>query len=299
MLRVLLSNFTSQVGWLLRKIISVKIKNIDETILEIFEGEKTLIRFGDGELQLLLRKGGIGFQKSTPLLEMKLSNLFEEAVTEQKDRILLCMPGILSGVPREYSMKKEAKLYWFEFMARNYKELKKLFERYEGIEFGDSCLTRPFMDTQNFEYAQNVFNAIKENLKERRILIIEGRYTRFGVGNDLLSKAKDVRRILCPEQNAFDKYEDILNYARNQRNIDVVILALGPTAKVLAFNLAILGFWCLDLGHLDVEYEWYRKRATKKEAITNKYVNESGNKILFEEAALDERYKKEVIATIV
>lgn len=30
----------------------------------------------------------------------------------------------------------------------------------------------------------------------------------------------------------------------------------------------------IDIGHIDVEYEWYLMGATKKTAIPNKYVNE-------------------------
>ena len=37
----------------------------------------------------------------------------------------------------------------------------------------------------------------------------------------------------------------------------MILIALGPTATVLAYDLAKQGYWALDIGHLDLEYEWY------------------------------------------
>ena len=39
----------------------------------------------------------------------------------------------------------------------------------------------------------------------------------------------------------------------------MIIIALGPTATVLAYDLAMVGYWALDMGHIDLEYEWFLK----------------------------------------
>ena len=52
------------------------------------------------------------------------------------------------------------------------------------------------------------------------------------------------------------------------------ILALGPSATILAYDLAINGYQAMDCGHMDIEYEWFLQGATKKVSIKNKYVNE-------------------------
>nr|WP_295113751.1 GT-D fold domain-containing glycosyltransferase [uncultured Methanobrevibacter sp.] len=51
-------------------------------------------------------------------------------------------------------------------------------------------------------------------------------------------------------------------------------MALGPTATVLSYDLAEEGYYALDIGHLDIEYEWFLRKATKKIAIENKWINE-------------------------
>ena len=76
------------------------------------------------------------------------------------------------------------------------------------------------------------------------------------------------------------------------------ILALGPTATVLAYDLATFGFQALDLGHIDIEYEWFLMGATKKVPIKNKYVNEAkGGRI--KTSIANEKYKSEIIANLI
>lgn len=294
---ILLLPVLSKIAPLLQKKIRVRVMNIEETLDEIFKGRKTIIRFGGGELRLLLGCGETDFQKQNPKLQYRLNEILKE-VSEQKDgeEILICMPGVLSDYPREYSLGKVAKLFWFTFLTKKFSKLRKLFEDFPGLVFGDACFTRPYMDTQDREYASKVFARIKSELKGKNVLIIEGRFSRFGVGNDLLSETKSVRRILGPEVNAFDQCDALLERAKQEKSVDAVILALGPAAKVLAYELSKAGFWCLDLGHLDIEYEWFRLNTNRKVIIKNKYVNESSKKFVGD-GDLDETYKNQIIST--
>ncbi len=109
------------------------------------------------------------------------------------------------------------------------------------------------------------------------VLVVEGRKTRMGLDNDLLSSAKKIGRIICPEENAWNAYTEILSSIEKQgNNYDIILCSLGPTATVLAFDLAKKGFWAIDIGHLDVEYEWFCRKCQKKEPIRYRYVNEAG-----------------------
>ena len=54
----------------------------------------------------------------------------------------------------------------------------------------------------------------------------------------------------------------------------IVLLAIGPTATVLSYDLADNGFQVIDIGHLDVEYQWYLMQEKKKKPLENRTVNE-------------------------
>ena len=55
---------------------------------------------------------------------------------------------------------------------------------------------------------------------------------------------------------------------------NLVLIALGPTATVLAYDLSNLGYQAIDIGHTDIQYELFLRNATDMIQIPYKYVNE-------------------------
>ena len=129
-----------------------------------------------------------------------------------------------------------------------------------------------FNDKSNCKY---YFQFIKNIWKDKDIVIIEGEESRLGIGNDLFNNASSIERILAPKRDAFDKYSKILNEAKKLDKNKLILLALGPTATVLAYDLSKLGYQAIDIGHIDIEYEWFLQGAKEKVAIENKYVGEA------------------------
>ena len=134
---------------------------------------------------------------------------------------------------------------------------------------------------ENKDYFIKYIEKIKEIWEKRDVLIVEGSRTRMGIGNDLFINAKTIRRIICPDKNAFQKYDEILNKVlkHTERN-DLVLCAMGPTATVLAYDLAKKGIQALDLGHIDIEYEWFLRGLTTNDRIPGKEFSEASNEFL-------------------
>ena len=130
----------------------------------------------------------------------------------------------------------------------------------------------------------------------RDIIFIEGEKSRLGVGNDLFDNAQSIHRILCPPKNAFDRIDNIRTEALKQNKRVLFLIALGPTATVLAYDLFKAGYQAIDIGHVDIEYEWWRMGAQHKVKLERKYVNEApgGNKV----ADAGEEYHKQIITKI-
>lgn len=71
------------------------------------------------------------------------------------------------------------------------------------------------------------------------------------------------------------------------------------TATVLAYDLAKEGYQAIDIGHIDIEYEWYKRASLKKIAIPGKYTNEAcdGKGTRYGELN-DSTYQKQIIKRI-
>lgn len=163
--------------------------------------------------------------------------------------------------------------------------------------YGDALFTRFYMIRKNKAHTAETVDLLKQLWTGEDLLIVEGKYSRLGVGNDLFDNAKSVKRILCPSKDAFTSYDAILQQTVSATDGRLVVLALGMTATVLAYDLANRGIRALDLGHIDVEYEWFRMGAKRKMAIPGKQVEEvEGGQS--RTSSTDKTYLSQIIATI-
>ena len=78
----------------------------------------------------------------------------------------------------------------------------------------------------------------------------------------------------------------------------LILIALGHTATVLAYDLAAEGYQALDIGHLDIEYEWFLRKTDKKIPIEGKFVNEAPLGRIVAEPIGDKKYLDEIINVI-
>ena len=76
-----------------------------------------------------------------------------------------------------------------------------------------------------------------------------------------------------------------------------VLIALGPAATVLAYDLYQAGYQAIDIGHLDIEFEWFLHKSDKRELIPGKYVAEAGG-MAEDTLQDDQRYLEQIIQTI-
>ena len=65
----------------------------------------------------------------------------------------------------------------------------------------------------------------------------------------------------------------------------------------MAYDLAKEGFYAIDMGNIDTEYEWFKMQATEKVPIKDKMVYEAGAGEGVGEAH-DEKYLSQIIAKI-
>lgn len=262
------------------------IMSMEETVDYIVRHKCSCTRYGDGEFLVLAGKHN-KFQKEDKVLAERL----KEIILNPVDGLLLCMPSFITNTK---PFVLNSKLTGLGF---NNSLLKSAVMPYVSTKeiYGDSLFTRFYMNKKNKSKTEDYVIKLKQIWDGEKLLIVEGEYSRLGVGNNLFDNATSIKRILCPNENAFDKYEQILDCIYQNHNGELIVLALGMTATVLAYDLAKSGKRALDLGHIDVEYEWFRMGAMEKVAIPNKLMSEvvNGKCNTFTK---DKEYNKQIIA---
>ena len=268
----------------------LKILSSEDTLDEIIKNKKSISRFGDGEFNLILGKK-IGFQEFNKTLTIKLKKVLR---SKRK--------GLLIGILLPYNnYYLEPFIYVTKKYLINWMERKKL-ELFTLIDLNriyySSFITRFYMDNKDKSKVPDYIKKLKLIWDKKDILIIEGEKSRLGIGNDLFNNSKSIKRILCPAENAFKVYDKIYEQAKKIDKSVLILLALGPTSTALSYDLYKLGYQVIDVGHIDIEYEWFLRKATKRIPISNKYVNEvNGNKYKSGNFN-DSKYYKEIISII-
>lgn len=241
------------------------------TLKYVLKNNTSVVRFGDGELDLINGKS-IAYQSFDNELSLGLANIL---YTPSNKNLLVCLPDVFSDIDRYDNATQN--WYFENFFIQN----KKIFSRLEKSEFffGSTFISRPYLALKNKEDAKSTFEYLKKLWKNKEILIVEGEYSRSGEGNDLFSSAKSIQRIICPSQDAYSKLNKISEEILKFRGNKLILIMLGPTAKVLISRLSKLGIenQMIDLGHVDSEYEWYIRKSNVRIKIPGKHTAEFNN----------------------
>ena len=271
---------------LLRKI---RIKGNIDTVNYILKKHVSVSRFGDGEFKLL-SGNDTDFQKYNPIIQAKLV----EVLHSSHNNHIVCLPYAWKSL---LQFKFRAFEYWGGYLMKNLETNIIPHIDFNKIYY-DTNFTRFYIDYRNDKNARIILPLIKRIWNKQHVYIVEGEYSCLGVNNDLFVNAASVHRIICPSLNAFDVYDQILYKVISLVPKDALILiALGMTATCLSYDLSQKGYWAIDIGHVDIEYEWYRMKATSKVPVLNKYVAESLEKLVTNEE-VNILYKEQIIATI-
>lgn len=242
-----------------------KIKTPLDTVEYLKKTGSSISRFGDGEFNIIFRNRSIGFQEYNE----ELKNDLLKVASDHKSLI-----AIPFGFKRTSPFNQKVKSFWWSYVVRNFNEISSLFG--QNRTYLDSNFTRVITELKNHKEADSVVEKTKDLWKNRNVIIVEGAYTRFGVGNSLLDDCKTVSRILMPEKNAYSKKDEALVKINELgRRIDdpIVLLALGPTATVLSYILSE-NYQAIDIGHFDLQYEYKKYGNYKKTKISTRYDNE-------------------------
>lgn len=263
------------------------VKNNSETLNLILENRCSIARFGDGEFDIIAGNS-IPYQEYNETLAAEL----KEIIARQSDtHFMTCLPDVFENQGRY----NEACQSFWKGHLQAYRQL------YNDVctagWYGSTFVSRPYIDLADKSTVTGYFDRLKSLWDNRDVLIVEGKTTRSGVGNDLFDNAKSLVRIIGPSKNAYraiDRIESkIEEYGKNK----LILLMLGPTAKVISYHLYKKGYWLIDIGHIDSEYEWYKLGAVEKVKLPNKHTAEHNydQDIVFDH---DQVYESQIVATV-
>ena len=235
----------------------IRVSSIDETIDALIDTDNSLVRFGDGEIILIS-----GAASATQQENSELAKRLMQVLESDEDKLLV---AIVDGFGNMDYLHKDSRNFW----KKHFLIFRKDYNKYchPGKVYYNALVSRCYYPMQDRSKCTEWFNKLKNVWKDKKVVFVEGERTHNGVENDLFSKMLEIKRILCPSQNAYGVYEQIVKACLKFDKEYLFLLSLGAAAKPLAYDLFMEGYRVIDIGNLDMEYEWYRKQAQGKITI--------------------------------
>lgn len=261
------------------------VKSIEETLNFIIRNKCSVSRYGDGEIKFVIGKES-WFQKNCPLLRNKISWILKNEIPNH----IVCIQDIFSGLTMYTDIEKK---FWINHLA--YYRLNWYRNLNKEKTYYNTSISRCYLCQYDKSKTPYYFSLWRKIWDQKDVIIIEGEKTRLGIDNDLFNNTKSIKRILGPNTNAFDFYENYINECKKHDKSHLILIALGPTATILAADLSILGYQAIDIGHIDIEYEWFLRKVNHKIPIPNKFINEAGKGKGVKQNIDNPQYKKEII----
>ena len=233
---------------------SVKVHSIDETIDELLQTNKSLVCFGDGEI-VMIKGGDLMLQKASPEIAEGLAGI----LAYPYDDLMVTIPGIFDTLSDH---RKASRQFWKDHLLF----CRKTYEKYCNPNriYYTTFVSRCYYYAQDRSNCGRWFAKIRKIWENKDVVVVEGTRTHNGVGNDLLDTAASVERIICPPRDAYGAIPRILEACEVYGKDRLFLLSVGVAAKFLALELFQKGYRVLDIGHMDMEYEWYVRQVPDK-----------------------------------
>jgi hypothetical protein len=201
----------------------------EETLDEVLAG-RSIARYGDGEFKLC-QGASIKSQQFEPKLGRRLRAILLE---RSKADCIVAIPNL--NVP--------TKPFWDGFKTPKTTALFDMKRVY-----GSAFISRP--DSAPWIHQPRYWRKVESLWKGQEVTLVRGSGKSLTAG--VLASAKAVNEIMCARQHAWAEREELLEKIGRPRR---VLLCCGPTATVLAADLAERGVHAIDLGHIGM---WFKR----------------------------------------
>lgn len=217
-----------------------KVLSEASTLRLLVEEGKSIARFGDGEFKLIIGERHKSFQDVDEVLNDRMLEVLKSK-----------HPDVIVGIHPVRDFDGLGRI-WQKFIIRIGREVLALLDAER--EYASTGVFHR-LPTGSPDVFEERISAIKQLWSGRKVLIVVGRNSRFHFEPELFDNVASVDYVYGPPKNAFHEYDRLINEVHNYDPKDyLVLLVLGPTATVMAYDLALIGYQAIDFGQMPSKY---------------------------------------------
>ena len=210
-----------------------------QTVEQILEKRISLARYGDGEFKLCRGKS-IARQPASPAISRRLREILRNDA-----------PNLAVGIPpfpdRARIVDSTMDSFFRKFYFREWESVHYMGNRvYLSFSafWPDHCGLPP-------EEAPAHIGRFRQIWEDRKVTFVcNDRFREAMSSSNLFDNTKSRSFIRTPDKNVYGCYDDLLEQSIRRPTDNLFLLACGPTATILAYDLCIRGYQAIDIGDL-------------------------------------------------
>lgn len=214
-----------------------QVRSEAETIEKLVTEKLSIARYGDGEFNMCL-----GRHKSFQVYDDNL-------VSRLKDILASNDPKVLIGI-NTIKTDDDVTRLWRKFIIRRGNRVLNLLNKDRTYE--SSTITTIF--PKESKAFQAHIDLLKSIWLDRKAVFVVGKNSRFFFEEELFENIKQHKFIYGPAKNAFSQYDELMQRIEGYDKDWLIMISLGPTATVMAYDLAQKGYQAIDLGQTPSKY---------------------------------------------
>lgn len=228
-----------------------------ETIDKLLQTNYCFCRFGDGEIAIM--KGEkIAFQSA----DKELARRLLEILCCDDEKLLVGISYFylnpVDGVNGFTSNFLNCLQMQRKFLLKNCNR---------NRTYIDAAITQMYQNYNEYDFSTH-FARLQKLFAGKKVTLICGENVLKDIRYNALEVCEDVQYIYGPAKNAYEKYDELLENALKVDEERIILVILGPAAKVLIYDLYKNGRTAWDIGHYLKDYDSYiRQQPRTDEAI--------------------------------
>lgn len=232
----------------------INILTPEETLTLLEAHKNSFLRYGDGEIAIMMGSS-IPFQEYNKELSKRLRHILNQSGE-----------NIKIGIPYYYINPLDTLNRYVENFVGTLSSQRRFLLKScrRGTAYIDTCITQMYQTYEEYNFEAH-YSRMQALLSNRDITLICGE----GIFEKLEHRAFDVcmsvEWLYAAETNAYSNYGRLLKKALMTDKNRLVCIVLGPTAKVLAYDLHKAGYQAWDMGHYFKDFDAYMRNAPRTE----------------------------------
>lgn len=229
--------------------------NPKETVQILEQRAVSLIRYGEGEISLI-RGEGIPFQS----YDEKLAGRLKELLRTQEE-------GLCIGIPYYFlhPVKNLTPYAMQRALAVAVQRSVLLRGCNRNMQYLDACVMNAYQTYAKYDFKSH-YNQMQALLSGRDVTVVCGEEILDRLQYKALDVCKSAVYVYGPAMNAYSEYDALLDKVLKTDKNRLVLVAMGPTAKALVYDLYKAGYQAWDMGHYFKDYDAYMRRKPRTAA---------------------------------